>query len=102
MYAIRSYYGFHPELTGKENIFLNGAILGMTKSEIKKKLDEIVEFAVITSYSIHYTKLYDLVHSGLALFSLFLCLLLIGQVMVSVFIWDMKQFLLLGLLLLVC
>jgi lipopolysaccharide transport system ATP-binding protein len=37
--------GFHPELTGRENIFLNGAILGMTKTEIKKKFDEIVAFA---------------------------------------------------------
>ncbi|MDT8316991.1 MAG: ABC transporter ATP-binding protein [bacterium] len=37
--------GFHPELTGRENIFLNGAILGMTKGEIKKKFDEIVAFA---------------------------------------------------------
>ena len=37
--------GFHPELTGRENIFLNGSILGMTKNEILRKLDEIVEFA---------------------------------------------------------
>src|SRR5437588_328791 len=37
--------GFHPELTGRENIFLNGAILGMTKVEIKSKFDEIVAFA---------------------------------------------------------
>ena len=37
--------GFHPELTGRENIFLNGAILGMTRREITKKFDEIVEFA---------------------------------------------------------
>lgn len=37
--------GFHPELTGRENIFLNGAILGMRKAEIKKKFDEIVAFA---------------------------------------------------------
>jgi lipopolysaccharide transport system ATP-binding protein len=37
--------GFHPELTGRENIFLNGAILGMTKAEIKRKFDEIVDFA---------------------------------------------------------
>ncbi len=37
--------GFHPELTGRENVFLNGAILGMTKQEIKKKFDEIVAFA---------------------------------------------------------
>src|SRR6516225_8471603 len=37
--------GFHPELTGRENIFLNGAILGMSHNEIKRKLDEIVAFA---------------------------------------------------------
>lgn len=37
--------GFHPELTGRENIFLNGAILGMSKAEIKEKFDEIVAFA---------------------------------------------------------
>ena len=37
--------GFHPELTGRENIFLNGAILGMTRREIERRFDEIVEFA---------------------------------------------------------
>ncbi|MFN3998527.1 ATP-binding cassette domain-containing protein [Algoriphagus sp.] len=42
--------GFHPELTGRENIFLNGAILGMTKLEIKSKFDEIVEFAGVAKY----------------------------------------------------
>lgn len=42
--------GFHPELTGRENIFLNGAILGMTKSEIRGKLDEIVEFSGCARY----------------------------------------------------
>lgn len=42
--------GFHPELTGRENIFLNGAILGMRKWEIKKKLDEIVDFAGVAKY----------------------------------------------------
>ncbi len=42
--------GFHPELTGRENIFLNGAILGMTKSEIKRKFDEIVDFSGVGNY----------------------------------------------------
>jgi len=42
--------GFHPELTGRENIFLNGAILGMTRTEIKKKFDEIVAFAEVERF----------------------------------------------------
>jgi len=42
--------GFHPELTGRENIFLNGAILGMTKSEIEKNFDAIVKFAGIEKF----------------------------------------------------
>ena len=42
--------GFHPELSGRENIFLNGAILGMTKREIKSKFDEIVDFAGVERY----------------------------------------------------
>ena len=42
--------GFHPELSGRENIFLNGAILGMTKSEIKSKFDEIVDFSGVERY----------------------------------------------------
>ena len=42
--------GFHPELTGRENISLNGAILGMTKAEIKKKFDEIVAFAEVERF----------------------------------------------------
>lgn len=39
--------GFHSELTGRENIFLNGAVLGMTQREIRKKFDEIVAFAEV-------------------------------------------------------
>jgi lipopolysaccharide transport system ATP-binding protein len=42
--------GFHPELSGRENIFLNGAILGMTRQEIKSKFDEIVDFAGVERY----------------------------------------------------
>jgi lipopolysaccharide transport system ATP-binding protein len=42
--------GFHPELTGRENIFLNGAILGMTRGEIKRKFDEIVAFAEVEKF----------------------------------------------------
>lgn len=42
--------GFHGELTGKENIFLNGAIMGMNKAEIKRKLDEIIDFAGVERY----------------------------------------------------
>lgn len=42
--------GFHPEMTGRENIFMNGSIMGMTKAEIKRKLDEIVDFAGVEKY----------------------------------------------------
>jgi lipopolysaccharide transport system ATP-binding protein len=42
--------GFHPDLSGRENIFLNGAILGMTKAEIKKQFDEIVDFSGVERY----------------------------------------------------
>src|SRR4030065_305314 len=42
--------GFHPELTGRENIYLNGAILGMKKAEIERKLDEIVAFSDVEKF----------------------------------------------------
>lgn len=42
--------GFHPELTGRENVYMNGAILGMTRAEIDKKLDEIVEFSEVAKF----------------------------------------------------
>ncbi|MGE8526729.1 MULTISPECIES: polysaccharide ABC transporter ATP-binding protein [Chryseobacterium] len=42
--------GFHPEMTGRENVFLNGAILGMTRKEIKRKFDEIVSFSGVERY----------------------------------------------------
>ncbi|MGO8594040.1 ABC transporter ATP-binding protein, partial [Rhizobium ruizarguesonis] len=42
--------GFHPELTGRENVYRNGAILGMTQAEVRSKFDEIVEFAEIGEF----------------------------------------------------
>ncbi len=42
--------GFHPDLSGRENIYLNGAILGMTKAEIKRQFDEIVDFSGVAAY----------------------------------------------------
>lgn len=42
--------GFHPELTGRENVYLNGAIMGMTRNEVMKRLDEIVEFSGCAKY----------------------------------------------------
>lgn len=42
--------GFHPELTGRENVFLNGAILGMTQAEVRRKFDEIVAFAEVEPF----------------------------------------------------
>ena len=42
--------GFHPEMTGRENVYLNGAILGMTRAEIDRKFDEIVEFSEVAKF----------------------------------------------------
>lgn len=51
--------GFHPELTGRENIYMNGTIMGMTKKEIDNKLDEIVDFAGVELYLDTPTKRYS-------------------------------------------
>ena len=51
--------GFHPELTGRENIYMNGSILGMTKPEITRKLDEIVDFSGVERYIDTPTKRYS-------------------------------------------
>jgi len=51
--------GFHPEMTGRENIYMNGAILGMTKTEIARKLDEIVDFSGVERYIDTPTKRYS-------------------------------------------
>ena len=45
--------GFHPELTGRENVYLNGAILGMSRADITKRFDEIVAFAEVDAFSRH-------------------------------------------------
>ena len=42
--------GFHPELTGRENVYVNGAILGMTRKEVTNKFDEIVDFAGVSDF----------------------------------------------------
>ena len=42
--------GFHPDLTGRDNVFLNGAILGMTRAEVKSKFDEIVAFSGLEQF----------------------------------------------------
>ena len=42
--------GFHPELTGRENVFLNGAILGMSRAEIRRKFDQIVDFSGVERF----------------------------------------------------
>src|SRR5262245_8712228 len=42
--------GFHPELTGRENIYLNGAILGMARADIERRLDEIIDFSGVSAF----------------------------------------------------
>ena len=61
--------GFHGEMTGRENIFLNGAILGMTKHEIQSKLDEIVDFSGCERYIDTPVKRYSLIGDPVLLIS---------------------------------
>lgn len=51
--------GFHPELSGRENVYFNGAILGMSRDQIRRKFDEIVEFAELASFVDTPVKLYS-------------------------------------------
>src|SRR5258708_38843121 len=51
--------GFHPELTGRENIYLNGAVLGMTRRDIRRRFDEIVAFAEVEKFLDTPTKRYS-------------------------------------------
>lgn len=51
--------GFHPELTGRENVFLNGAVLGMKKNEIQRKMNDIIEFAEVEKFIDHPIKRYS-------------------------------------------
>jgi len=72
--------GFHPELTGRENIFLNGAVLGMTRAEIKKKFDEIVAFAEVEKFLDTPVKHYS---SGMVMFAATTCAGGFGAMIVS-------------------
>jgi lipopolysaccharide transport system ATP-binding protein len=59
--------GFHPELTGRENIYLNGAILGMSRAEIDRKFDEIVAFAEVEKFGSMRLPVEATTYSGVAL-----------------------------------
>jgi ABC-type polysaccharide/polyol phosphate transport system ATPase subunit len=50
LFALPAFGGFHPELTGRKNVFLNGAMLGMRRGEILRKFDEIVSFPEIAKF----------------------------------------------------
>ncbi|SMP55864.1 lipopolysaccharide transport system ATP-binding protein [Neorhodopirellula lusitana] len=79
--------GFHPELTGRENIFLNGTILGMQRLEIARRLDEIIEFSGCTKYIDTPVKRYSsgmLVRLGFAVAAHLLCEILIVDEVLAV------------------
>src|SRR5687767_3557069 len=51
--------GFHPDLTGRENVFLNGSILGLSRREVEQRFDEIVDFAELEDFIDHQVKHYS-------------------------------------------
>ena len=86
--------GFHPELTGRENIYLNGAILGMKRHEITKRLDEIVEFSGCAKYLDTPVKRYSsgmMVRLGFAVAAHLECEILIIDEVLAVGDWDFQK-----------
>jgi lipopolysaccharide transport system ATP-binding protein len=86
--------GFHPELTGRENIFLNGAILGMKRHEITSRLDEIVEFSGCAKYLDTPVKRYSsgmMVRLGFAVAAHLECEILIIDEVLAVGDWDFQK-----------
>ena len=86
--------GFHPELTGRENIYLNGAILGMKRHEITKRLEEIVEFSGCAKYLDTPVKRYSsgmMVRLGFAVAAHLECEILIIDEVLAVGDWDFQK-----------
>ncbi len=86
--------GFHPELTGRENIYLNGAILGMRRDEITRQLDEIVQFSGCAKYLDTPVKRYSsgmMVRLGFAVAAHLQCEILIIDEVLAVGDWDFQK-----------